>query len=372
MRRVSLDAVKPGMKVGRALRNSNGQVLLNAGAIINEKYIAKLKLLGIPSLYIDDGLLPDIHVDDVIPEQTRIKAVKQVKDLLHVHARAMGSGHKDTEELYATINEIIDQLLSSTRLMVELVDIRAMDDYVFAHSVNVGVLALMTGISLGYERPKLFHLGMGALLHDIGKIFVPKEILDKPGPLTAEEYNVVKKHPEFGMQILSKNSQVSSLSKLVVYQHHERYNGEGYPQRLKEREIHEFAQIAGMVDMYDALTADRVYRKAYPPHEAFEMISGAGDYLFPYHIIEPFLSNIAAYPAGTIVEMSDGSIAVVVSTRKGFSLYPRVRVLYDQDKRPVTRDVELDLLDYRNLVISRVVDEFDFMSANQESNKIGQ
>ncbi|SHE90771.1 HD-GYP domain-containing protein [Desulforamulus putei] len=366
MRRVSLQHVKPGMKVGRPVFNSNGQVLLNAGVILNERYIARLRLLGIPSLYIDDGLLPDIQVDDVISDETRIKAVKQVKDLLKTHSLSLGSNVKEMERVYSTINEIIDQLLNNNKLMVELIDIRSLDDYVFAHSVNVCVLALMTGIFLGYERPKLFHLGMGALLHDIGKILVPKEILNKPGPLTEEEYNIVKKHPEYGLQILSKNPHVSSLSRLVVYQHHERYCGTGYPQGLKDLEIHEFAQITGMVDMYDALTADRVYRKAFPPHEAYEMIAGAGDYLFSYHIIEPFLANIAAYPAGTVVELSSREIAVVVCTTKGFSLYPRVRLLYDKARKPVTDLIEIELSDYRNVVISRVVDEIEYLTGDQE------
>lgn len=369
MRRVSLLKIKPGMKVGRPVRNSNGQVLLNAGAILNEKYIARLKLLGIPSLYIDDGLITDIQVDDVIPEETRVKAVKQVKDLLNAHSKSLGREVHQSQKVYSTINEIIDQLLNNSNLMVELVDIRSMDDYVFAHSVNVCVLALMTGISLGYERPKLFHLGMGSLLHDIGKILVPKEILNKPGPLTEEEYSVVKKHPEYGLQILGKNSQVSQLSRMIVYQHHERYCGAGYPQGLRDSEIHEFAQITGMVDMYDALTADRVYRKAFPPHEAYEMIAGAGDYLFPYHIIEPFLSNIAAYPAGTVVELSTNEVAVVVRTSKGLPLSPRVRILYDKAGKPVTTINEIELLDYRNVVISRVVDELECLNGDQEISK---
>ncbi|GAB6158850.1 HD-GYP domain-containing protein [Desulfotomaculum varum] len=367
MRRVSLQHVKPGMKVGRPVLNSNGQVLLNAGVILNERYIARLKLLGIPSLYIDDGFLPDIQVDDVISCETRMKAVKQVKEMLKAHSMSLGNSAFEMEKVYSTINDIIDQLLNNNKLMVELSDIRSMDDYVFAHSVNVCVLALMTGISLGYERPKLFHLGMGALLHDIGKIFIPKEILNKPGALTEEEYNIVKKHPEYGLEILKKNSQVSSLSRLVVYQHHERFCGSGYPQGLKESEIHEFAQITGMVDMYDALTADRVYRKAFPPHEAYEMIAGSGDYLFSFHIIQPFLANIAAYPAGTVVELSSREVAVVVRTKKGFSLYPRVRLLYDKTRKPVTDLIEIELSEHRNVVINRVLGEVELITAGQEA-----
>ncbi|MEG6521856.1 HD-GYP domain-containing protein [Desulfotomaculum sp. 1211_IL3151] len=365
MRRLSLESVKPGMKVGRPIRNTNGQILLNVGTILSEKYIARLKLLGLHSIYIDDGLIPDVQVDDVIPEETRVKAIQQVKKLLQSHSDSMGGGISGTDKIYPTINDIIDQLLDNTKLMVELIDIRTMDDYVFAHSVNVCVLALMTGITLGFERPKLFHLGMGALLHDIGKIQVPKSILDKPGRLTEEEYAEVKKHPQYGLNILSKNPHVSSLSRLVVYQHHERYNGEGYPRQLKDSEIHQFAQITGMVDMYDALTANRVYRRGFPPHEAYEMIAGSGNYLFNFEIIEPFLSNVAAYPAGSIVELSTGEIAVVVSTKKGFSLYPKVRMLVDKEGNAVQELVELDLLGCRNVVICRVINDFDFSRVGQ-------
>jgi len=365
MRRTPLTLIKPGMKVARPVCNGSGQVLLNAGVILNHRYIERLKSLGIPSLYIEDGFLPDIQIDDVISEETRIKAIAQVKNLLQEHTKSLGIQVYHTEKLHSTVNEIIDQLLSNNELIVNLMDIRALDDYVFAHSVNVCVLSLITGISLGYERAKLFHLGMGALLHDIGKIMVPKAILDKPGVLTPEEYLEIKKHPEFGMQILNNNPNVSSLSRLVVHQHHERYNGQGYPRGLREAEIHEFAQIVGMVDVYDALTADRVYRKAFPPHEAFEMISGAGDYLFSYHIIEPFLSNIAAYPAGTIVQLSSGDYAIVVHTAKGFPLHPRVRILFDKHLKPVTDGSEIELLDYHSLVITRVVEELPVVKIDQ-------
>lgn len=366
MRRVSIDNLKPGMRVGRAVRNSNGQVLLNVGVILNEKYIKRLVLLGIPALYIEDDFLPDINIDDVISEQTRFKAISQVKNLLQAHTKSLGGSRHDNANINSTVNEIIDQLLTNTHLIVNLIDIRTMDDYIFAHSVNVCVLALMTGVSLGYERPKLVHLGMGALLHDIGKIYVPKEILDKPGSLTDDEYNMVKKHPEIGSKLLSKNPRVSSLSKMVVHQHHERYCGQGYPQGLKDSEIHEFAQITGMVDMYDALTADRVYRKAFPTHEAFEMISASGDYLFSYSIVQPFLSNIAAYPAGTLVELSSGEIAVVMSTAKGISLYPKVRILYDAQKKPLSNIIEIELLDYRSVVISRVLKETEIITGEQK------
>lgn len=107
MRRLSLELVKPGMKVGRAIRNSNGQILLNAGVILNKKYISRLKLLGLQSIYIDDGLIPDIHVDDVISEETRVKAIQQVKKVLQSHSESMGGGISETRKIYPTIKENI-------------------------------------------------------------------------------------------------------------------------------------------------------------------------------------------------------------------------------------------------------------------------
>lgn len=360
MRRISTKALRPGMKTGRPVYNSNGNILINAGVILNERYIKRLNILGIMSLYIDDGFLPDIPVDDVISEQTRLQAVKQVRNLLSVNSSMpISKAIINANSMISTVNDILDDLFNNKSLMVNLVDIRSIDDYVFGHSVNVAVLALMTGISLGYDRAKLFHLGMGALLHDIGKIMVDKQILNKPGTLTVEEMNEIKKHPVYGLEILSKNPQISRLSTQVAYQHHERYNGGGYPQALKEDEIHEFSQITGMVDMYDALTADRVYRRAFPPHEAFEMIAGAGNFLFPFNIIQPFLNNIAAYPAGTVVELSSGEVGVVIETFKGFSLYPKVRILYDEQRKVIKYPYEICLLDHRNRVITKVIDEDD-------------
>jgi len=358
LRRVPVDLLRPGMKVARAVYGTHGQLLLNAGVVLNAAYIRRLKALGVPALYIDEGWAPDIQVEDVISDATRLKAVEQVRKLLAEQAAEKPVVAKTmilTREIAATINEIIDELLNHQSLMVNLTDIRTLDTYTFAHSVNVCVLALLAGIGLGYDRAKLFHLGMGAILHDIGKIRIPASILNKPGPLTEEEWAAIKRHPEYGWEILQKNPEVSHLSALVAWQHHERYHGGGYPRGLRGEEINELAQIAGVADMYDALTADRPYRSAYPPHEAYEMIAGGGDFLFSFRVVRAFLHHIAVYPAGTIVALNTGEIAVVLETLKGYSLYPRVRVLYDAERRPVVPPFEILLAEERTRVVTRVL-----------------
>lgn len=358
MRRISIDLVRPGMKVGRSLYNSNGQILLQEGVILTQRYIHKLKLLGIPAIYIDEGWLSDIHVDDVISEKIRKEITKKVKDFF---TDTQGNMTRHTivgvKDLNNIITDIIDQLLSSHDLVVNLTDIRSLDEYTFAHSVNVCVLALITGIHLGYSKAKLYHLGMGALLHDIGKTKIPLQILHKPGKLTAKEFEEVKKHSTYGYDILRGKPEVSRLSALVALQHHERYNGQGYPSGLLKSDIHEFAQITGLVDMYDALTADRIYRKAYEPHEAYELISAAGDQYFDFELVKAFLYHVAAYPVGTLVRLNTGEIAVVVENYPGYTLQPKVRILFSRSGHPLTKSPEFWLAENYKMFINEVINE---------------
>ncbi|WP_031513388.1 HD-GYP domain-containing protein [Desulfofalx alkaliphila] len=358
MRKIGIEFLKEGMKVARPVYNNNGQVLLNAGVLLNKKYISKLKELNIPALYIDDGLLPELEVDDIIAEETRVKAITTVKNIMNKASNCkMSKNIIIPEAVLDSINDILDDLLNNKNIMVNLTDIRSNDDYVFGHSVNVCVLALITGIAMGFPRKKLIDLAVGAILHDIGKMWVPKEILNKPGKLTREEFEVVKKHSEWGYEILRNKANVSIISCAAVYQHHERYNGQGYPQGLVGDQIHELAQIIGLVDMYDAVASNRVYRKAFPAHEAFELIAASGDYLFRYDIVEAFLDHVAAYPAGTLVLLNTGEHAVVVETPVGMSLRPKVKLLYDAEGNPITEKVYINLSEVVNITIKRLLED---------------
>ncbi len=358
MRRVSVDSLLPGMRVGHNIYNSRGETLISHDVVLNKRYIDSLKRLGIPALYIIDESLPDFYIDDVITERSRVEAIKLVRNILQGQQAAKSrldnaliNGSRET------ISDIIEQLLDNPGLMVNMIDIRSIDDYLFGHSVNVCVLSLITGISLGYDRGSLMNLGLGSLMHDMGKTLIPGHILNKPGPLSDDEFNVIKKHSEYGYSILTNNdSYIKKLSALIALQHHERYNGEGYPKGLLGANIHEFSQIVGIADVFDAMTADRVYRKAHPPYEAFEMLAGSGDFFFDYKLVLAFLSNIAAYPAGTIVWLSSKEIAIVVETPKGFPLYPRVKVIYDTAGNKIPEPVDIDLSTQNEITVIKVIE----------------
>jgi len=258
-----------------------------------------------------------------------------------------------TKEVARNVDQIVSELMSQPDLMVNLIDIRLEDDYLFGHSVNVCVLSLITGISAGLNNKQLVHLGVGAILHDVGKGVLPRNILYKPGPLTNTEFSVVKTHTSEGYNILRDMTHARD----VAHEHHERYDGSGYPNGKKGDAISYNAQIASVCDVFDAVTSDRVYRAAYPIHEAVELIAGSGNQAFSLTLIQKFLENIAAYPTGSIIELSDGRIGIVIDTPRGFCQYPRVKLLYDQDTQPVTTPIEVHTLDDPSLIVKRVLPE---------------
>ena len=169
-----------------------------------------------------------------------------------------------------SVCKMIDELMDVSDTMVNLQDLKSNDQYTFSHSVNVCVLSLITGISMKYGEEKLRELGIGAMLHDVGKTRIPSEILNKPGSLTAEEFDIIKKHTSYGYELLKKSKELSTYASYIALTHHERYDGEGYPLGLRGEELHEFARIVSIADVYDAITSDRVYKKRSNINEAVE------------------------------------------------------------------------------------------------------
>ncbi|MEW6573895.1 MAG: HD-GYP domain-containing protein [Bacillota bacterium] len=325
MRRLAVSKLVPGMKVGRNVYGKDGQIWLAKGALLTQRYIERLRELQVPVIYIDDGFVEDSEVKDIVSEETRQRAVQQMKALFLEAETPKAMVINPPISIYRIVEEIVHQVLTNTGAMYNLMDIRAEDEYLFYHSVNVCLLAVMAGATLGWSRDQLGELALGALLHDMGKVRVPPAILKKPGPLTEREFNEVKKHTVYGDEML----QNFETARRIARSHHERLNGQGYPDGLKNGEIPADVQLTGIADIYDALTADRIYRQAYQPFEAYEMLAGTGDFWFDYQLTLAFLSNIAAFPLGSLVRLGNGAVAVVLETQPGLSLHPRVRILIE-------------------------------------------
>ncbi|NTW06180.1 MAG: HD-GYP domain-containing protein [Peptococcaceae bacterium] len=363
MRRVPSSFLKSGMITGSHIYTLDGRILLAKGVELTDGYIDKLVSKGIPFVYIDDDISRDIFISDVILDETRLKAKN------HIRKAISNMDSFDYQETKSVVNEIIEQLLSNRDILYDLEDIRSVDDYLFGHSVNVCVLSVIIGISMNYNSEQLENLAVGALLHDIGKGMVPSHILHKAGKLTSDEFEEIKNHSKYSLEILRKNDSISSVSRIIAYQHHERYNREGYPQGLGGKEILDMAQIVGMADVYDAITSDRCYGDAISPNEAYELLAGSGDYYFKYSIVQKFLFKLVLYPTGTMIELSTDEIGIVVKNTLGYPTKPIVRMLYNSDFSPIEPYKEFDLFQFNNITIRRVLSEAEVVKISSSEGK---
>lgn len=353
MRRILLDNISLGMKLAKPLYNAEGMVLLNAGIELQERFIDRLRELDITYVYIEDDLTQDVDVPDVISEKTRIEAVANARKIMEQIKLGRGV---DAAQAKRVTNTIVDELCKNKGVMVNFLDMRTCSDYLFSHAVNVCVLSVMTGISLAYDELRLQDLGVGALLHDVGKTMVSPAVLNKKDRLTWQEREEIKKHPSFGFDILRNNPDISLVSAHCAFQHHERFDGSGYPRGLKEQEIHQYAQIVAIADVYDALTSDAAYRRAMPVYEAVAIITKAGGSCFDSELVKVFVDNIAIYPIGSIVRLNNNQVGVVVDISREAKSKPVVRILFDEQKQPMTRLTELDLSKNQQLYIADVVE----------------
>lgn len=347
MRRISTEKLEPGMIVGRPVFSDEGRILLNSGVELKQSFIYRLLELGIPSIYIQDEY-GEFHVPELISEATRNHAIQTLRR--SVNQIQLGQ-HLNVDCIEEVVGKIIDEVLTNDDVLVGLADIRSFDNYTYAHCVNVALLSLVCGISLKLSQEDLRHLTLGAILHDLGKVRIPEQILNKPGRLSKEEFKLVSKHPIFGYELVRKHEKIPRRSANVVYQHHERYNGAGYPQGLAGEEIDYFARIAAIADVYDAITADRVYQQGITPFAAIRVLKSLGSFHFDLEILEHFVKNIALYPVGSTVTLSDQRTGVVIDVNKRYSERPTVRVIFDSEGKKLKEPEDVDLMEAKDLVI---------------------
>ncbi|HBH60701.1 MAG TPA: phosphodiesterase [Nitrospiraceae bacterium] len=247
-----------------------------------------------------------------------------------------------------TANEIvlkmIDSIIRNKDALVSLGRIRKKDEYTFMHSVNVCVLMVAFSKHLGYDDKTIELLGMGGLLHDIGKMRIPLSILNKPYKLTAREYDIVKVHVKDGCDILAQSPGISETSFLVTSHHHERLDGTGYPRGLKGEEISDAGKMAAIADMYDAMTSDRCYKMKILPTSGLRELYELRGIQLDDVMVQEFIRCFGIYPVGTLVRLKSGLLAIVIDNSDHNLLQPKVRVIYDANKEEFIRmPYEIDL-----------------------------
>lgn len=225
------------------------------------------------------------------------------------------------------VADLFAEVERNANLLLSVLRMRSRADYTYVHSVAVSALMMNVARTLGIEEALLSDFGMAGLLHDVGKIAMPETILNKPGPLTQEEFAVMKRHPRVGRRILRAEAQVPAVAIDVCLHHHERVDGSGYPSGQSGDALSLAARLGAICDVYDALTADRAYKDAWTPQQALaEMQSWEGH--FDPELLTDFIRSLGIYPVGTLVRVGDSTLAIVIADNGQDPMRPTIRSFY--------------------------------------------
>jgi len=391
MIRMSTTSLRPGMVIGKPVFNVRGDMLLGRGVTLNDFYILKLEKFGISSVYIQDDSHEDVIPNDNIPDAMRSSVLQNfstlgdVVDDLKKEMRddsfrairsAIGSGqfqqtfksHPVFTRLKQDVFNIVEELLDGDAV-IGLNSIKTFDTYTFQHSIDVCIVSIMIGRAIGFSKTRLRELGLGSILHDIGKILLPKEVVLKRGNLTSEEMNIIQQHPEIGFEILRELPGIGVLPPHVILQHHEKQDGTGYPRGLKGTNVitissgnsmstHLYSDICAVADVFDALSSDKVYNRSLLPEEVITVMRGLKGTHLNRQVLSEFFKITPVYPKGNCIVVKSGEytnyIGVVTTVNQSDFERPNIRLIYGPEKKAID-PIDLFLSNHPNIKIQNIL-----------------
>lgn len=345
------------------IAKQNGNYSLSApGHIKNRKVIQLLKSKGVTSVFIDES-------KTIIPtKKNKTKAeitaeVKQAKAIFNeskniqkdLFAKALSGSTVDLKPVVEVTNKAVDAIFNSPDSLACMVNIREKDEYLLEHSVAVSVYITIFAHHLKMSKEVVHHLSIGAFLHDIGKIKIPDEILNKPGKLTDEEFTIMKTHANHSIDIIKKTPGISKLSLEVAALHHEKLNGEGYPFQVPGKDIHKYGRMIAICDIFDALTANRCYKDGFSHNKAFSILK---ELVKCNHLdgklVDQFILCIGVFPIGSLVQLESKKLAVVEQRNNKDPLKPKVRSFYSVKLNQYLNTQDIDLTETDDFIVKEV------------------
>ena len=349
MKQIPLTEAIPGMTLARSILNTKGQILLVAGTTLTTEFIRKLELLKLETLFIKDANYEGIVIPEYISMETQQRALAILTDTME---RVNKDGTFAIDPISHVASEIVEELVTQTDVTIHLTGIATYDDCTLAHSLNCSIYTALLARCCGFSIPQIKIITCGALLHDMGKVEIDRTVLNKPSSLTDDEFAILKQHPALGFNILTKKRlEISSLVAHMAWQHHEKVDGSGYPRGLKGDEILSYARLLAITDVYEAITANRPYRKAMKPEVAYNFIQSGLGTSFDREFGEVFLSKLALYALGSEVLLNTGERAIVVSVPATSPKRPVVRLMVYADGMPYTPPQDIKLADNPKILI---------------------
>ncbi|ESP91713.1 hypothetical protein N483_16910 [Pseudoalteromonas luteoviolacea NCIMB 1944] len=366
---INIKDLQPGMFVVGVIKQAGHVRVKNQGWVRNEKGINNLINSGVLEVEID----PDKTLDQSQPETETVEEIteapkqdpwhksvpveaelghavqmyEQAKQLQEKTFLDIKEGRKiDVADFKATASGFIDSVFRNQDALACIARIREKDGYLLEHSLNVSILMSIFAKHLGFERTLIEELATGALLHDIGKIKIPDEILQKPDKLSENEFAIMREHAKFSHDIV-KDSGLGDIASEIAGFHHERLNGTGYPYAKKGEELSQYVRMISIVDVYDALTADRVYKVGMAPIKAFRKLKDGCPHEFDENLLNQFIHCIGMYPVGTLVKLKSHRVGIVAASNPDSPLQPVVKVFYNAKNMFHVEVRDIDLSDKR-------------------------
>ena len=355
-----------------------GDVPVPRAAETMGELMRRLQQAGIERIVIDDGVEPEeitelvqtvahaerggapvaprlqhIRVGKLQVEQ-RVEAVGDMATFQRLYTDAVGiaerlwdsattEGQPDADAARGIVDSLAQAVAQNRTALLALTALKNYDNYTFTHMVNVSILTMGQGRGLGLEGAALRQLGLAALLHDIGKVRTPPEILNKTEQLTDREFDILKRHTVDGAQILRTTPEVPALAPVVAFEHHLRADGTGYPRGVSRPELNVATMLCGISDVYDAMRSQRVYQQAFPTDRILTVLQRNDGKQFDQNLVRRFVQLVGIYPAGNLVRLDNGETAVVTKAYAPDPYRPRVKVLLGADRTPIPRPFEVNL-----------------------------
>jgi len=321
---VRIEECVPGMRTSDKIYNKYWAVVVNENSVLDDLLIDKLRQLGIESIRVYDDSVEQIEINNSeVFKREYVENIEVVKEVLHDISIGKNLDFLKVKQVSDTI---CDKRVENRNIIDSLSQMRDVDEYTYSHSVNVSLISMLISKWLKYDDEKTALIVQAGLLHDIGKSQISGDILNKKGPLTEEEFAEIKRHPLYGYRIAAEIGGVDKSVLLGILMHHEREDGSGYPLSAKGDQIHEFAKVIAVADIYDAMTSIRVYKEKQSPFEVFKLMEDQTFGVLDTKVVKAFLSNIAAYYIGESAQLNDGSVGEIVYINPRNISKPVIRV----------------------------------------------
>jgi len=362
---IPISQLKSGMYVVSVSRGDKSVNVKTEGYIYSLDKISSLKKAGIKRVVIDpskekEQSTPASSINNtslkerLAPAKKSISLDKEMAKAHQLYANAKGLQQKvlnsiiegrviDTSKVKESTDAIVESIFRNQDALACMSRLRLKDDYLIEHSLNVSILMTIFAKHLAIDEAVIEQLALGAFLHDVGKIKIRDEVLNKPGKFNPDEYQEMKKHVSFGIKILEDAPNISHIVMSIVKEHHERIDGTGYPFALAEDAISKYGRMIAIVDSYDAMTAERVYKAGMHPIKAFKILVKESPLAYDAELVEQFIQCLGIYPIGTLVKLNSGKLGLISKLNKQKPLQPYVRVFYNTRLNQAIAIEEVDL-----------------------------